>query len=429
MKNTLLMLQAILLVLGLAIADAAWANNNLQEPYESSFQTGDTLYSAEELDDLLAPIALYPDPLIAQILPAATFVDQIDDAARYVRQYGKAARIEDQPWDVSVKAIAHYPNVLFMMDKKYDWTVSLGQAYIEQEQDVMDAIQRLRAEARRAGNLISTPQQQVVVEEEYIRIYPAEPQVIYVPEYDPLLVYMVGPYPAYGFISFGIGFTIGTWLNRDCDWHRHRVYYHGWQGGGWISRARPHVHVRNSVYINNSYTVINTNRRVLQHDTVRYREKIRRDVQIRRERTGRLTPLPRVDQSPPAPPARVIQPRPVVNGSRPPVRLEKRDVYRGRDVQRTQPASRSGYGGYGSSRDASTYRERGHASRENMRQTIRQQPTPVRREHPAVTPRSVPQQRPGVSGGRQPTPGSVKQTAPSKTPPASRGGEGRRQQR
>ncbi len=421
MKKIQLTIYATLLVLGLAAGDAAWANNDLPEPYDSSVQTGGDLYSPEELDDLLAPIALYPDPLIAQILPAATFVDQIDDAARYVRQYGKAARIEDQPWDVSVKAIAHYPDVLFMMDKKNDWTVSLGQAFVGQEQDVMDAIQRLRAEARGAGNLVSNPQQQVVVEDEYIRIYPSEPQVIYVPEYDPLLVYMAGPYPAYGFISFGIGFTIGAWLNRDFDWHRHHVYYHGWEGGGWISRARPHVQVRNSVYINNRYSVVHTNRRVLQHDTVRYRETIRRDVQLRRERTGRPAPPTRVDQSRPTSPARVIQPRPVVNGSRPPVRVEKRDVYRGRDVQRTQPASRSGYGGYGSSRDASSYRERGQASRENMRQTIRQQPTqpaPVRAGRPAATPRSVPQQRP-----------AVRQTAPAKAPPASRGGEDRRQQR
>jgi hypothetical protein len=424
MKNILLTLHAVLLVMGLAAGNAAWANNDLPEPYDSSFQTGGTSYSPEELDDLLAPIALYPDPLIAQILPAATFVDQIDDAARYVRQYGRAARIEDQPWDVSVKAVAHYPSVLFMMDKKYDWTVSLGQAYIDQEQDVLDAIQYLRAEATKAGNLISNPQQQVVVEDEYIRIYPAEPQVIYVPEYDPLLVYVAGPSPAYGFISFGIGFTIGAWLNRDTDWQRHRVYYHGWEGGGWVSRARPHVQVRNSVYINNSYTVINTNRRVLQHDTVRYREKIHRDVQVRRERIGRQLPSHRVEQSRPEPPVRVIQPRQVVNGSRSPVHLEERDIYRGRDVQRTQPASRSGYGGYGSRKDASSYRERGQASRENMRQNIRQQPpqslqpTPVRRGQPAAVPRPAPQPRP-----------AVKQPAPVKTPPASRGGEERRHER
>ena len=151
-----------------------------------------------------------------------------------------------------------------MMDQKYDWTVSLGQAFVTNRQDVMDAIQRLRAEAEAEGNLVSTPEQQVVDEGGVISIIPAAPDVIYVPQYDPLVVYVERPSPAYGFITFGIGFTIGAWLNRDCDWHGHRVYYHGWQGGGWIGRARPHVQVRNNVYINNNNTVININRRVTQ---------------------------------------------------------------------------------------------------------------------------------------------------------------------
>ena len=123
-----------------------------------------TPFAAAELDELLAPIALYPDPLIAQILPAATFFDQVDAATRYVKQFGNVALIDDQPWDVSVKAVAHYPDVLFMMDQKYDWTVSLGEAYINQPQDVMDAIQRLRAEAEAEGNLVSNSQQQVINE-------------------------------------------------------------------------------------------------------------------------------------------------------------------------------------------------------------------------------------------------------------------------
>ena len=114
---------------------------------------------------------------------------------------------------------------------------------------------------------------------------------IYVPQYDPQVVYVESsPYPSYGYIDFGIGFTIGAWLNRDCDWHRHRVYYHGWRGGGWIGRSRPHIPVRNSVYINNSYTAININRRVIQHDTGRYREDLRRDVQIHRERGTPVVP-------------------------------------------------------------------------------------------------------------------------------------------
>ncbi len=183
MKRILFTLYAVLILLGLCAGGTARA----QSDYPGS---ADTLLSEEELDDLLAPIALYPDPLLAQILPAATFIDQIDEAARYVRQYGKSARIDDQPWDVSVKAVAHYPDVLFMMDQKSDWTATLGQAFINQQQDVMDAIQRLRAEAEAAGNLSSTPQQEVVDEDDYISIVPAEPEVIYVPQYDPQVVYV-----------------------------------------------------------------------------------------------------------------------------------------------------------------------------------------------------------------------------------------------
>ncbi|NTU76750.1 MAG: DUF3300 domain-containing protein, partial [Alphaproteobacteria bacterium] len=98
-----------------------------------------------------------------------------------------------------------------------------------------EAIQRLRAEAMANGNLVSTAQQEVIVDGAVIRIVPAQAEVIYVPSYDPMLVY-AGPPPQYGFITFGIGFTIGAWLNRDCDWHRHRIYYHGWRGRGWIDR-------------------------------------------------------------------------------------------------------------------------------------------------------------------------------------------------
>jgi len=201
-------------------------------------------FTADELDDMLAPIALYPDPLLAQMLPAATFIDQIDEAARYIGQYGNSAPVDDMPWDVSVRAVAHYPSVLLMMDQKYDWTASLGQAFVNQEDDVMDSIQRLRAQALAEGNLVSTPEQQVIDEGGIISIVPVEPEVIYVPQYDPMVVYYEPP--PFGFITFGIGFPIGVWLNRDCDWQRHRIHYHGWQGGGWIGRSRPHVHDRNN---------------------------------------------------------------------------------------------------------------------------------------------------------------------------------------
>ncbi|GFE60489.1 DUF3300 domain-containing protein [Geobacter sp. AOG2] len=422
MKPFLITLPAVFLVLGLVAGRAARAEGDQYVPSDGMEQVNDAPFTAEELDDLLAPIALYPDPLLAQILPAATFADQIDLAARYVRQYGQAARIDDQPWDVSVKAVAHYPDVLSMMDQKYDWTVSLGQAYINQQQDVMDAIQRLRAEAEARGNLASTPEQQVVNEGGFISIDPVAPDVIYVPLYDPQVVYVE---TGYGFITFGPGFIIGTWLNRDCDWHGHRIYYHGWRGNGWIGRSRSHVHIRNSVYIDNRYRTITTNRKTLQHDTTRYREEIRRNVRLRPELPGRpAAPAKGGGQRPPtmtgsgAP----VRPAPGVGGQRTPATGNRQpapspvtNVYRGRDVQRSQPASQTGYGGYGSNRDAASYRQRGQSSRGTMQQFTR--PAPAQRpavSRPTPAPRSVsrpapaqrqppsaPRPAPSAEGGRQ----------------------------
>ena len=220
-------------------------------------------FSPEQLDNLLAPIALYPDPLLSQVLVAATFVDDVDEAARWVRANGTNG-IDNQPWDVSVKAVAHYPTVIYMMADKIDWTTSVGQAYVNQSTDVMISIQRLRHMAHDVGNLVNTPQQQVLLEDDYISIVPYEPAYIYVPVYDPYICYYRRP--AWGLaITFGVGLLIGAWLNRDCDWHHRRVYYHGWQGGGWIDRSRPRVHITN-VYVNNRYDNVVVNRNVIHRN-------------------------------------------------------------------------------------------------------------------------------------------------------------------
>src|ERR1700691_1015945 len=152
---------------------------------DSSFQS----FSPDQLDDLLAPIALYPDPLLAQILLAATFPDQVDEAARFCRGGANPDDIDTQPWDVSVKAVAHYPTVLYMMADGLDWTTALGQAYVNQAADVMASVQRLRQEARNAGNLVTTPQQDVEMDDGDIEIWPAEAQDLYLPVYDPGLVF------------------------------------------------------------------------------------------------------------------------------------------------------------------------------------------------------------------------------------------------
>ena len=163
-----------------------------------------------------------------------------------------------------MKAVAHYPTVLSMMADKIDWTTSLGQAYVNQSSDVMDAVQRLRR-ARSGGYLVNSPQQEIVDTDGYLYIYPEQPEYIYVPVYDPGYVFLDHP----GFhvgpaIWFGTGFLIGAWLNHDCDWGHHRVYYHGWAGGGpvWIARSRSHIHI-NNIYVNNIYRNVGPNRRVL----------------------------------------------------------------------------------------------------------------------------------------------------------------------
>ena len=178
--------------------------------------------SGDQLDQLLGPIALYPDPLIAQILPASTLPTQIVLADRYITDGGDPNLIDQQPWDASVQALARYPNVLQWMDQNLNWTEELGQAFLNQQQDVMDSVQRLRQSAANYGNLQSTPQQQVVTDNGDVEILPADPQVIYVPVYQPDQVYYQTCYGT-PFISFGIGFAIGSWLNCDFDWHNHNI--------------------------------------------------------------------------------------------------------------------------------------------------------------------------------------------------------------
>ncbi len=206
-----------------------WAQLGAVPPPMPAYQP----LSPDQLDQLLGPIALYPDPLIAQILPAATLPTQIVLADRYMTVVDDPNQIDQQPWDPSVQALAHYPDVLQYLDDNLDWTAEVGQAFLNQQQDVMDSIQRLRAEAQNAGNLQSTPQQQVVDDNGCIEILPAEPDVVYVPVYQPDVVYSQGGFG----ISFGVACPIGVWLNCDFDWHnRHLVVWdrnHPQPAGWW----------------------------------------------------------------------------------------------------------------------------------------------------------------------------------------------------
>jgi hypothetical protein len=240
------------LMLTVAVAPAV-STLAAQDPPQYQ-QASAVLYSADQLDNLVAPVALYADPLLAQVLLASTFPDQIVNAAQYVRANGTNG-IDDQYWDVSVKAVAHYPTVINMMDQKIDWTTSLGQAYAQQSTDVMQAVQHMRELARQQGNLRDSPQQQVVYSDGNIAIWPAQPQYIYVPVYDPAVIYVRPIYvrPSFtAYWSFGIGYPIGAWLMYDYDWPARRIVYTGWYGGGWIARSRPYVRITN-VYVNTNY--------------------------------------------------------------------------------------------------------------------------------------------------------------------------------
>jgi hypothetical protein len=201
---------------------------------------GSAAFKPEELEQILAPIALHPDPLISQILMASTYPLEIVQADRWLKQNAKlkgdalTAALEKQDWDPSVRSLVNFPQVLTMMSEKLDWTQKLGDAFLADQKKVLDTIQSLRAKAQASGNLKTTNEQTVIVEEKIIKIEPASPQVIYVPTYNPTVVYGAWPYPAYppyyyyppGYVAssmmwFGAGVAMGAawgyaWGN--CNW-------------------------------------------------------------------------------------------------------------------------------------------------------------------------------------------------------------------
>jgi len=215
----------------------------------------------DDLDGLVAPIALYPDALVAQVLGAATFPYEIVDASAWLKQnstlQGDALlkAVDQQSWDPSVKALTQFPSVLDNLAKNLAWTSALGEASALQQQDVMAAIQRMRAKAQAAGNLKSTPEIKVVQESpQTIVIQPANPQIVYVPVYSPTVVYGApvvtpgytsGDVAAAAIISFGVGIAVGAMLSGG---------YYGWGWGAWGTSWHSHTVVyHRSVYVGNAY--------------------------------------------------------------------------------------------------------------------------------------------------------------------------------
>jgi hypothetical protein len=238
-KRTILAILLLLLVTG-GMAGLVWA----QAPPS---------YPPAELNKLVSRVALYPDSLLAQILAAATYPDQIPDAAQWADQHhylrgddlARAITKDHLPWDASVQALLPFPSVLDMMASDMNWTSELGNAFLAQHDDVMDAVQRMRKKARDFGYLKSNSQV-VVSTGPYITILPVSPAFICVPVYDPLIVF-AAPAPGFfvgGAIRFGFGITLGFafapwgWGSSRIVWGSHDVFIAGahW-GRTWVNRG------------------------------------------------------------------------------------------------------------------------------------------------------------------------------------------------
>jgi hypothetical protein len=253
-----------------------------QPPPQAQPEAGDqqALLAPEQLDSLVAPIALYPDPLLSQVLVASTYPLEIVEADRWFKQNSKltgkdlTAAASKQTWDASVQALVVFPDVLKQLDQNIGWTTDLGNAFLAQQAGVMEAVQRLRQKAQLDGKLQSTPQQTVTMATEnnanYVEIQPADPQVIYVPQYDPVAVWGAPPpyypyppivYPstgaviAAGAISFGVGMAVGALWSGGGGW--------GWNCG-WGHNT---VVVNNNFINNNHFNRVNVaNGNVWQHN-------------------------------------------------------------------------------------------------------------------------------------------------------------------
>ncbi len=289
---------SVALTLLLVIASARLLNGFQTSPTIPSTDTGNPTetvpQSAEQLQALVAPIALYPDSLVAQILTASTFPDQVAIANYWLDQNKSLTgstlmqAVDKQSWDPSVKALTQFPSVLDNLAKNLTWTSSLGEAYHDQQAEVMTAIQTLRAKAKTAGNLKTTPQITIVQQSpDTIVIQPTNPQIVYVPTYNPTIVYgtpYVVPYAysgwdvaAAGVIGFGAGIAVGAMMaggccswgysSWNCGWHGTAVVYHGggyygntaWHGGYYNGGYHNSYGYNNSYnhYGNNSYNNFN----------------------------------------------------------------------------------------------------------------------------------------------------------------------------
>ena len=245
-----------------AVPTFAWQIPASPPAQSASPQTQGPQLPADQLDSLVAPVALYPDPILGQVLVASTYPLEIAEASQWMSQNSSLSgqtlidAAAKQSWDASVQALVSMPDVLHRLATDIRWTTDLGDAFLAQQQDVMAAIQRMRAKAQQNGALQSNTQQTVGTTasngQTYITIEPAQPQTVYVPEYNPEAVYGAAayPYPAIGYpsaFSFGAGFFVGA------------LWGGGWGGWGWgCGWGGGHVIINNNFINRNHFNHVNT---------------------------------------------------------------------------------------------------------------------------------------------------------------------------
>jgi hypothetical protein len=267
---------------GLALAGASDGTPSAAEaapaaPPEAAVPAAGAL-SAEALDELVAPIALYPDELLSIVLAGATEPLQIVQAARFLEAREKNPKLEADPdWDPAVVSLLNYPEVVDKLNADLDWTSRLGDAVSDHQEAVMESVQQVRARAEAAGNLETTEQVVVEQQQDVIVVRSADPEIVYVPSYDPQVIYVPQPAPVVSYaprpcywcpaatfgISMATGFAVGMTTAWMFDWHHHAIGWGPGWGGGWGGRDididrnvnidRGDVHIDNSIHNNNTW--------------------------------------------------------------------------------------------------------------------------------------------------------------------------------
>ncbi len=404
MKTSIIRAALVVLALFVAMPNVIFA----QAPSLSALPAqGAAPLSQAQLDQLLAPIALYPDPLLAQILMASTYPLEVVEAARWLQDPNNArlqgdqldAALQQEDWDPSVKSLVPFPQILQMMNSRLDWTQALGNAFLAQQADVMDSVQRLRAEALAAGTLQSTPQETVSTDGQIIIIEPANPQFVYVPYYDPRLVYGVWGYPDYppfyfpppanyGYVAgpgiyFGIGFGIVgvLWGWESWDWGHHDIHIDAGRYNGINNYAI--LHDNRPRYTGNVWQHDPAHRRGVPYSSPAVRQKFqpaaagsanaRRDFRgfdNRGTAPGLAAPSATPQANPSqriAPPSSGPTPRPIVRAVTPPSPQRPPSVVRGAPPQPTvQRPAAPAFSSFGRGPDVRAELQRGQASRQSM---------------------------------------------------------------